>query len=144
MATATDTTTWQPPKEVSREDILRSSEQVLAMPERPVRQFEDLFRMECVGLDWDIGARIYQPEDESQIAVGADGRKIGIFLLSGGSGDFKSMEALALILAGRFGYKVATMTYPGRLYLQDPSRDWPDDTINPDGSVRSPIWLTDE
>ena len=36
------------------------------------------------------------------------------------------------------------MTYPGRLYLPSPSRDWPGDTINADGTVRTPIWKHDE
>ena len=36
------------------------------------------------------------------------------------------------------------MTFPGRLYLDDPSRDWPDDTIHADGTVRMPIWLKGE
>ena len=39
------------------------------------------------------------------------------------------------------------MTYPGRLYLNDPSRDWPGDTIAgdcPDRKVRTPIWLRGE
>ncbi len=30
------------------------------------------------------------------------------------------------------------MTFPGRLYLDDPSRDWPGDTVNPDGSRAHP------
>ena len=36
------------------------------------------------------------------------------------------------------------MTFPGRLYLDDPSRDWPGDTIHADGTVRTPIWLKGE
>jgi len=32
------------------------------------------------------------------------------------------------------------MTFPGRLYLLDPSRDWPGDTLNPDGTARTPLW----
>jgi hypothetical protein len=36
------------------------------------------------------------------------------------------------------------MTFPGRLYLDDPSRDWPGDTIRPDGTVRTPIWRKGE
>ena len=144
MPDANQGAVWTPPAEITREDIIRTSEDVLARPEMEVRQHEDLFRIREVGLDWDIGAQIYAPADASRIAVGADGKKIGIYLLSGGAGDFKSMEPLALLLAGRFGYKVATMTYPGRLYLQDASRDWPDDTIHADGTVRTPIWLTDE
>ena len=47
-------------------------------------------------------------------------------------------EPMAPLLASKFGYKVASMTYPGHLYLHDPSRDWPGDTINPDGTVRTP------
>src|SRR5262249_34852407 len=36
------------------------------------------------------------------------------------------------------------MTYPGRLNLENPSRDWPGDTIDSDGRVRTPIWLRGE
>ena len=48
------------------------------------------------------------------------------------------------MLAGKFGFKVTSMSYPGRLYLLDPSRNWPGDTINPDGTVRTPIWNKDK
>ena len=75
---------------------------------------------------------------------GADGKRIGIFLLHGGSGDYKSMEPMAKLFAAKFGCKSVAMTFPGRLYLDDPSRDWPGDTIHPDGSVRTPIWLAGE
>ncbi len=78
------------------------------------------------------------------IARGADGKRIGIFLLHGGAGDYKSMEKFALLFAEKFACKVVTMTFPGRLYLDDPSRDWPADTIRPDGTVRTPIWLKGE
>ena len=30
------------------------------------------------------------------------------------------------------------------MYLPDPSRDWPGDTISADGAVRTPIWQIDE
>ena len=50
------------------------------------------------------------------------------------------MEKFALLFAEKFACKVVTMTFPGRLYLDDPSRDWPGDTIQPDGTVRTPIW----
>ena len=36
------------------------------------------------------------------------------------------------------------MTFPGRLFFDDPNRDWPDDTIRADGSVRTPVWLRGE
>jgi hypothetical protein len=32
------------------------------------------------------------------------------------------------------------MTYPVRLFLLDPERRWPGDPINPDGTVRTPLW----
>ena len=70
------------------------------------------------------------PRTPAQVARGADGKKIGIFLLHGGSGDYKSMEPMAKLFAGKFGCKAVAMTFPGRLYLDDPSRDWPGDTIN--------------
>ena len=65
---------------------------------------------------------------------------MGVFLLHGGAGDFKTMDSRAQLLAGRFGYLVVSGTFPGRFYLDDESRDWPGDTINADGSVRTPIW----
>jgi len=144
MATTLSDATWRPPEEVTREQCLAESEAVLAMPDIPLKEHEDLFRIQAVGLDWDIGAQIYEPEDPAKICVGADGKKVGIYLLSGGDGDFKTMAPVARLLAGKFGMKVATMTYPGRLYLDDPSRHWPGDTINPDGTIRTPIWLTGE
>jgi len=86
----------------------------------------------------------YAPKNQEAIPVGPDGKKIGFFLLHGGSADFRFMAPLARMLAGRFGYKVVSMTYPGRLNLDNPSRSWPGDTIHSDGSVRTPIWLRGE
>ena len=54
------------------------------------------------------------------------------------------MDDVACLLTGKFGFKVVSMTYPGRLYLLDPSRNWSGDTINPDGTVRTPIWNKDK
>src|SRR5262249_2161471 len=71
-------------------------------------------------------------------------KKIGVFLLHGGSGDYKSMEPIAKVFAEKFGCKAVAMTFPGRLNLDDPSRDWPGDTIKDDGTVRTPIWLKGE
>ncbi len=72
---------WEPPAEVSREQCLADSREVLAMPDIPLREYEDLVRVEAVGMEWDIGAQIYEPEDPDQIVVGADGRKAGAYLL---------------------------------------------------------------
>ena len=35
------------------------------------------------------------------------------------------------------------MSYPGRLYLLDPSRNWPGLPLEADGRVRVPIWNKD-
>lgn len=135
---------WQPPENVSREDTIARSEAVLAKPDIPITEKEDIFRIHALGLDWDMGVMVREPADPAQIALGADGKKIGVFILHGGSGDYKSMEVMAKLFAEKFGCKTVAMTFPGRLYLDDPSRDWPDDTIHADGTVRVPIWLTGE
>ena len=92
-----------------------------ASPTCRCKQTEDIFRIHALGLDWDMGVTVYEPADPAQIARGADGKKIGIFLLHGGSGDYKSMEPMAKLFAGKFGCKAVAMTFPGRLYLDDPS-----------------------
>ena len=135
---------WQPPESIARDEVVARSNAILAKPDLPLRQAEDIFRIQALGLDWDMGVTVYEPADPAQISRGADGKRIGVFLLHGGSGDYKSMEPMAKLFAGKFGCKAVAMTFPGRLYLDDPSRDWPGDTINPDGSVRTPIWLTGE
>ncbi|MEE8463048.1 MAG: hypothetical protein V3S50_13095 [Acidobacteriota bacterium] len=135
---------WNPPSEVSRESILESSKTILGRPDIPLKVREEIFRIRAVEMDWDMGAMVYEPEDPSQIPIGPDGNKIGAFLLHGGSGDHRSKDDVARLLAGKLGFKVVSMTYPGRLYLLDPSRNWPGDTINPDGTVRTPIWNKDK
>ena len=135
---------WEPPESIAREDILARSDAILSKPSLPLRQAEDIFRINALGLDWDMGVTPYEPADAAKIARGADGKKIGIFLLHGGSGDFKSMEPMAKLFAEKFGCKAVAMTFPGRLYLDDAKRDWPDDTIHSDGTVRVPIWLKGE
>ena len=84
MATRVSEETWSPPEEVTRGRCLAESEAVLAMPDIPLKEHEDLFRIQAVGLEWDIGAQIYEPEDPSKICVGADGKKVGVYLLSRG------------------------------------------------------------
>jgi hypothetical protein len=135
---------WQAPETLSHAELIASSDAVLGRPDIVFSENEHIFRIEALGLDWDMGVMVYQPDDEMKIPSGANGRKVGVFLLHGGSGDYRSMQRLARMLVSKFGYKVTSMTYPGRLYLSDPSRDWPDDTIHPDGTVRTPIWQQDE
>jgi hypothetical protein len=120
--------TWRPPAEVSREAVIAISDEVLARPDLAVRVHEDVFPIRTLDLDWDIGGAVYEPEDASRIPIGADGKRAGLFLLHGGAEDHRDMDPMARLLAGRFGFKVATMTFPGQLYLSDESRDWPNDT----------------
>src|SRR5215469_5527359 len=114
MSVLTDhkTTTWQPPATWSREQVVATSDAVLAKPAGVVKQSEDIFRLSALGLDWDIGVRVYEPQPRDSIARGADGKRVGIFLLHGGAGDYKSMEKFALLLAEKFAFKVVTMTFP--------------------------------
>jgi len=135
---------WKPPAVVSRDACIQASVKIFKMPDIPLEVDEDVFRLHELEMDWDVGVRVYQPKERARIPVGADGKKIGVFLLHGGQDDWRQMEGLALLMAGKFGYKVVAGTYPGRLYLQDNSRNWPGDTIYPDGTVRTPIWKTDE
>ena len=117
---------------------------VLARPDAELTEQEDIFTIEVAGLEWDIGAVVYHPADPARIARGADGKKVGIFLLHGGAGDFKTMATRARLLASKFGYRVVSGTFPGRFYFDDPSRDWPGDTVLADGTVRTPIWKRGE
>jgi hypothetical protein len=54
------------------------------------------------------------------------------------------MTVLARLLAGKYGHRAVAMSFPGRHYFPDPSRDWPGDTLTADGSVRTPIWKQGE
>jgi pimeloyl-ACP methyl ester carboxylesterase len=134
---------WEPPPEVSRDEVLSLTDHVLSLPSTPITIREDIFRISALEMDWDIGVTIYEPQADSKIPVGPDGKKIGVFLLHGGVSDFKSVERIARLLPERFGIKVATMTFPGRFYFLDPDRNWPGDVENPDGSARTPLWARD-
>lgn len=144
MTTAVKTASWTPPDFVSRDKIIQLSEETLGRPDIPFKTYEDIYRIRTAEMDWDMGAVIYEPTDPSVIPISADGKKAGIFLLHGGSGDFRQMEKLAQFLAGKFGFKVLSGTFPGRFYFPDKSRNWPGDTDHGDGTVRTPIWQIDE
>ncbi len=134
---------WEPPAEVTREKMIADSNEILSLPDIPIIVKEDIFRIRAVDMDWDVGGAVFTPKDETKIPRGPDGKKIAVFFIHGGSGDHRSKEKEARLLAGKFGFKVVTFSYPGRINLNDPSRDWPDDTIHADGSVRTPAWTTD-
>ncbi len=135
---------WSPPRFIDRSDVLEMSNAVLASPDTEIAESEDVHRITSVGLDWDIGVRIYAPRHPDSVARFADGRRIGLLLLPEGSSDFRAAEGFARLLAAKAGFKVATMTYPGRFYLENDDRKWPGDTVLADGSLRTPIWLRGE
>ena len=84
--------TWQPPEFVTREQCIEDSEDVLGRTDIPIKRSEDIFRINVLGMDWDLGMVVYEPKDSKKIPLGADGKKAGFFLLHGGSGDFKGIE----------------------------------------------------
>ena len=135
---------WQAPEFISREQCIKDSEEVLGLPDIAIKSTEDIYRINVLGLDWDLGMVVHEPLETNRIATGADGKKIGFFLLHGGSSDFKGIERHAKLLASKYGFRVIAGTFPGRFYFPSASRDWPDDTIHADGTVRTPIWKQGE
>jgi hypothetical protein len=136
----TNESTWEPPEVISPDEVLAINEQVLALADRPIAVEEDIFRLHVLEMDWDIGVVVYRPHGADQTLIGPDGKKIGVLLLHGGVSDFKSVERIAKTLASKFAIKVASMTFPGRFYFLDASRDWPGDVEYDDGSARTPLW----
>ncbi|MCD6028578.1 MAG: hypothetical protein K0S78_752 [Thermomicrobiales bacterium] len=138
-------TTAVEPRFISREEIVAMSEEVLNRPDLPLTVTDDFFRIQSLGLDWDIASKVYQPADETKVPTGPDGKKIGIFLLHGGAGDHRSKDPMARFLASKFGYKVANMSYPGRFNFATENADWPGDTIDHEArTARIPMWTKDQ
>jgi hypothetical protein len=134
---------WKPPSTIPKAELVATSNRVMSRPAIPIVVREDIFRIRALEMDWDVGAAVYEPKDPSRIAVGPDGRRIGVFILHGGYGDHREKDDISRLLAEKFGYKVVSMSYPGRLYLHHPSRDWPGLPLEADGRVRMPIWNKD-
>lgn len=134
------TDAWTPPEALSHDEVAELSRRTLALPDLPIRSREDVFRIRAMEMDWDIGTMTHAPADPAQAPRAPDGRLAGVFLLHGGTSDYKSLDPVARTLAGKFGFKATLMTFPGRLYLRDPSRDWPGDTLEADGTGRTPLW----
>ena len=82
---------WRPPTFVPRDEVIAESNALLGAPDIPLVESEDVFRIATVGLDWDIGVMIYEPDDEHLIPLTNNGDRVGVFLLHGGSGDFLSL-----------------------------------------------------
>ena len=109
--------------QITRPELVETSNKVLAKPDIPLRAEESIIRIRALELDWDIAAIVYEPVDASKITTGADGKKIGILVLHGGSGDHMSKDRFSRFLTSKFGFKVVNMSYPGRLNLHDPSQE---------------------
>ena len=97
---------WRPPEFISREQCIKDTEEVLGLPDIPIKSTEDIFRIHTLGMDWDLGMVVHEPVDSSRIPIGADGKQAGFFLLHGGSSDFKGIERHAKLLAQKFGFRV--------------------------------------
>ena len=135
---------WEPPKTLDKKELISLSNTVLNNQTKAFEKKEHIFRIETLEMIWDVGVMVYEPSNPNHIPKDAHGKKVGIFVLPGGSGDYRAMEPLTNLLVQKLGYRVATMTYPGRLYLNEENRDWPGDTFNSDGTVRTPIWQKGE
>lgn len=146
---------YKPPTEFSEAETIASIKKFMERPDIELKggdkgYVEDIIRVNAVGMDWDIGMSVHEPADPSRIPKGADGKKIGIFLLHGGAGDFKAMHKQANLLAEKLGYKVVSMSYPGAHAFHTESRDWPGRNVTAYDhhkyslEVRTPIWLRGE
>src|SRR4026207_91030 len=74
-----DKNSWQPPEFVSRDRCVKDTEEILGMPDLPIRSTEDIFRISTLGMDWDLGMVVHEPVDSRKIPTGADGKKAGFF-----------------------------------------------------------------
>lgn len=101
---------WTPPAEIV-DRIEALSDEVLAMPDTPIREDMDITRIRALALERDIAGMVYQPKDATRIPAGPDGRKIGIFILHGGSKDYRAREDMGRLLAGKLGFKLVIMNY---------------------------------
>jgi hypothetical protein len=131
------------PDHLSRDDLLAASQEITARPDLPITTILQQFRVASLGLPWDVAGVLVEPADGARIPVGPDGRRVGLFLQHGGEGDHRAMVPRAQFLAAKFGYRVFCFTMPGKFNFDDPSRDWPGDTINADGTARTPKWTVD-
>ena len=70
---ANSSSNWQPPEFVSREQCIKDTEEVLGMADVAIKSTEDIFRINVLGMDWDLGMVVHEPVDASRIPTGADG-----------------------------------------------------------------------
>ena len=94
--------TWEPPASIPKAELVSISERVLARSDVPFDVREDVFRINALGLDWDIGGEVFTPNDPSRIARGPNGRQLAFFYLHGGAGDHRTRRFYRLCVAGAF------------------------------------------
>ena len=63
---------WRPPEFITREQCIKDTEEVLSMPDVPIKTAEDIFRIQVLGMDWDLGMVVHEPVDSSKLPAGAD------------------------------------------------------------------------
>jgi hypothetical protein len=133
-------TAWWPREHVDVPELVAATDRADARQRHDVDVRHQVLTIESLGLEWEIATAVAQPSEESAIARGADGRRVGVILLHGAMGDHRDMLPVARFLASNYGYRVSVMSYPGRYFLPDPAGEWPGDTIMPDGRLRTPMW----
>jgi hypothetical protein len=133
-------TAWRPPEHVDFSELVAATDRVAGRQRQDVDVRHEVLTVAALDLEWEVGTAVVEPSDQSAIAVGADGRRVGVILLQGAMGDHRDMLPVAQFLARHYGYRVSVMSYPGRYYLPDPAGQWPGDTIRPDGTLRTPMW----
>lgn len=131
---------WEPSEEIGAQQLAEVSAAVLALPDLPYEARDEELRIDCAGMAWDVAGRVYEPT-ESKILRGADGKKVGAFLLHGGGGDHRGMDNLGSLLAEKFGIKALALTYPGHWNFDTADHEWPGEPIDDGtGHPRLAIW----
>lgn len=133
-------TSWWPREQIDLPDLVAATDRVEGQRGLEIDVRDQVLTFDALGLEWEVATAVVQPSDETAIPAGADGRRVGVILLHGAMGDHRDMLPVAQFLARHYGYRVSVMSYPGRYYLPDPAGQWPDDTIRPDGTLRTPMW----
>jgi hypothetical protein len=116
---------WQPPQFISREQCIKDTEEILGKPDLQLKQTEDVFRVNVLGMEWDLGMMVYEPDHAGRIPTGADGKKAGFFLLHGGSGDFRGIERIPSSSPISLDSKLSPGLFPGDSIFPTPTEIGP-------------------
>ena len=93
MVEAAPAARFKPDEVWEREKVIRVSNELNDRTSCKAVQREDVFRLHALRMDWDIGLQIHEPSD-GHINSGADGKKVGVFLLQDGAGDFNDGQTI--------------------------------------------------